>query len=459
MSEILTIEKFFDSVSFWQKAYERSEAGQSELRDQIHELNQRNEALLAKLRDHDSSSPTNKRKMSATDNNANSAEMARKHTKPMKITPKTIFLITNDVDESTAEQGIQFLLTWLDMVTDLVTALCLKRQLFTVEKALQGRQNSSSTSNSLAIDAVTLCKSAEQKLIQVISTDQETSETKLVKAPDSEAVIKGVTMAFHLVHKVLHKLAGTRHGTEYQAQVTYYLVALFESTMTALTQHCTAISKRESTTRKPKARKGRKSTEHSQLTKHQPILAKNEASHLANLLCTMALSLDLTRTEDQDVMEGILFLLLTRMGKMLALHVFQDLRLPMGICPGMTFPEGLEAMTDEGLMPDEAELEARYLVRLLDRILNVELSQSAAEELIARQLVTNAKHRLQNTLVQAVFGSDEHVFREGMRHLQTPPPQVLGDEGVEQENFANWLAQEVWRIVGWDVLRTVFVSN
>lgn len=41
-------DKFFDSVSFWQQAYERSEAEQSKLLDRIFELEQRNTALLAK---------------------------------------------------------------------------------------------------------------------------------------------------------------------------------------------------------------------------------------------------------------------------------------------------------------------------------------------------------------------------------------------------------------------------
>lgn len=42
-------EKFFDSVSFWRQAYERSEAEQSKLLDRIFELEERNEALTAKL--------------------------------------------------------------------------------------------------------------------------------------------------------------------------------------------------------------------------------------------------------------------------------------------------------------------------------------------------------------------------------------------------------------------------
>lgn len=42
--------KFFDSVSFWQQAYEKSEAEQSKLLDRIYELESRNEALSDRVR-------------------------------------------------------------------------------------------------------------------------------------------------------------------------------------------------------------------------------------------------------------------------------------------------------------------------------------------------------------------------------------------------------------------------
>lgn len=43
-------EKFFDSVSFWQKAYEESQAEQTKLLNNIYELEQHNQRLLAKVK-------------------------------------------------------------------------------------------------------------------------------------------------------------------------------------------------------------------------------------------------------------------------------------------------------------------------------------------------------------------------------------------------------------------------
>ncbi|KGO74413.1 hypothetical protein PITC_019460 [Penicillium italicum] len=453
LDQIVATDKFFDSVSFWQQAYERSEAGQSKLQDQVHELNQRIEGLLAKLRVKVTTNDketllANKRKAPAVGKDANSSNMARKRTKLPKKMQKSIHLMEDDDDSGEEDDG-----------------LCLNRQLYTVQKALQRRANSSSEANSLAVDTVILCKSAEQRLIQTIqnqsrTTEQKPSQTEQANVSDIDVVMNGVTAAFHLAHKALHKMAGAENCTQHQGQVIYYLVALFESTMTAFTLYCTARSKQKLITDNAKSSGGPKSAtqsdEQNKRTKEKSPPTKNEiASRLADLLCTMALSLNLTRIEDQEVMEGYLFLVLDRMGKMLALHVFHDLRLPMGICPGMTFPDGLEAMTDEGLMPKEAQLEAKYLVRLLDRILNAESRQSPLETSAACQFVANAKDRLQKTLLRAVFGPDDHMFRESLRRPHTPPPQVLDGQHMDQEKFSDWLTQELWRIVGWDVLRTV----
>ncbi|KAF3028003.1 hypothetical protein E8E15_004506 [Penicillium rubens] len=455
LGQVVATDKFFDSVSFWQQAYERSEAAQSKLQDQVHELNQRNEDLLAKLRvkgttNGNGTLPANKRK-ALVGKDANSSNMARKRIKLAKSMEKNIPLM--DDDDSGEEEDV----------------LCLSRQLYTVQKALQRKANSSSEANSLAIDAVILCKSAEQKLIQTIQsesemTEQKPSQTEQPNIPDTDAVINGVTVAFHLTHKALHKMTGAENDMQYQGQVVYYLVCLFESTMTALTLHCTAISKQEPTSKNTKSNGGPKSAtqlvEQNKRTKENRSPTQNEiASRLADLLCTMALSLNLTRTEDQEVMEGFLFLVLNRMGKMLALHVFHDLRLPMGICPGMSFPDGLEAMTDEGIMPNEAQLEAKYLVRLLDRMLNAGSHQSPPEESATRQFVANAQDRLQKTLLRAVFGPGDRLFREGLRRPHTPPPQVLDSQQIDQGKFSDWLTQELWRLVGWDVLRTVLAPT
>lgn len=75
-------DKFFDSVRFWQKAYEESQAEQTKLLDKIYELEQRNQSLLAKARENASnknkSSESTKRKAAGLDGDRNDAEAVRK---------------------------------------------------------------------------------------------------------------------------------------------------------------------------------------------------------------------------------------------------------------------------------------------------------------------------------------------------------------------------------------------
>ncbi|KAJ5558405.1 hypothetical protein N7535_008615 [Penicillium sp. DV-2018c] len=444
-------EKFFDSVSYWRGAYEQAEAGQSKLREEVHELKQRNEALLARLQaqgvqHEDESSPTDKRKASAVSKNASGTSMARKRA---KLPQKTISLPGGDDSDDSKEED-----------------LCLNAQICTLQRALQRKPNSHSAASSLVTEAVILCKATEQTLIHAVMEkgtleEQNSSQSKQESVPDIDAVIKGATIAFHLSHKALHKLTGTPNGTQHQDQIIYYLVGLFESTMTALTWHCTAMSKGNppTITLKPGTSTESATTSNQQRknTRSKPSLIKPEtASNLADLLCTMTMSLDLNNPKDQELMAGFLFLVLTRMGRLLALHVFHDLRLPMGICPEMTFPEGLEKMTDEGLKPNETQLEAKYLARLLEVMLDSESRQTAPAKLTARQFVTNAKDHLQKTLIRAVFGPNEELLEEAFQRPKTPPALLLDGEQMEQKVFATWLTEELWRIVGWDVLKGAF---
>jgi hypothetical protein len=465
----VTTDKFFVSVSFWQQAYEKSEAAQSKLHDQIYELQQRNASLLAKFRAknpayENEDSQTSKRK-APIGNNAKSSNGTKKRAKIPDQMQKSIPLINDDSSEEEDSMNHSLLSFSLIATANPTAVLCLSRQLYTLQKALQRNPLKAS---SLAIAAVILCKSAEQELIRAVqrqSISTHSTPPNAKQLADINDVFSGVTIAFHLVHRGLHKLSRNEDERQHQSQITYYLVGLFESTMTTLTQHCTAISKQKSTLENTgeasgslgpgsQPNKSRNSTKEKSLHSEDDI-----ALHLADLLCTMVLSLDISRTEDQQVIEGFLSLVLDRAGKMLALYVFHDLRLPMSISPRMTFPGGLEAMADEDLMPNDAQLEAKYLVRLLGRMMDIVSTKSVSEAQATRSFVENARVRIQKTLLQAVFGPDDKLFRDGLQRPKTPPSQVIDAKETNQEGFADWFTQELWRLVGWDVLRSVFAPK
>ncbi|OQD86515.1 hypothetical protein PENANT_c007G07275 [Penicillium antarcticum] len=438
-------DKFFDSVSFWQQAYEQSEAGQSKLHDQIYELEQRNNRLMAKIQaknpvNQNDAPQTNKRTTPPGRNVKNSNRVQKRAKIPHHM--QRIVSLMND-DSSGEEYG-----------------LCLSRQIYTLQKALQRNPMRAS---SLATAAIILCKSAEQMLICAVqrrSMSTQPIPPNAKQDTDINDVFNGVKIAFHLVHRGLHKLSRKEDEKQHRGQITYYLVGLFESTMTAFTQHCTAISKQKSTTETANdSVDGSAAQPQQNINKRNPHTEDEIATCLADLLCTVALSLDISRTEDQQVMEGFLSLVLDRVGKMLALYVFHDLRLPMSISPRMTFPGGLEAMADENLTPNDAQLEAKFLIRLLGRMMDSGSAKSISDAQATRSFVQNARTRVQNTLLRAVFGHDDKLFRDGLQRPKTPPSQAIDANETNQEGFADWFTQELWRVVGWDVLRSAFALN
>ena len=329
------------------------------------------------------------------------------------------------------------------------------RQIYNLQRALQKRR----TPNCLVTEAVIMCKEAEWELLTAIQqranfTQQTTSSANFSKMPDLEDIIRGLELSFTLVHQALHRVSGTKKGEQSKGQITYYLVCLFESTMTALTQYCTAISTRitSNSTQSPRSSGAKETSRKRKATRPCSEAGEKEAHAITNFLCTMAMSLNLTRPEDQQVMEGYLFLVLSRMGKVLALFVFQDLEYPSEISARLNFPQGLIAMRQEALSPQNAQLEAKCLMSFLSKVLDSRPSLLSESALARSDFLQRAKGRLQKTLLQAVFGSDEPLFQEGLIRPKTPPAQDCGSRRTSQLGFPEWFTQELWRLIGWDLL-------
>lgn len=325
-----------------------------------------------------------------------------------------------------------------------VPALTLMRPMYALQRALQRRRNTSA----LSIDAVVLCKAAEYELLNAIQRETHTmnqmdnSQKEKAIQPSLLAVIRGVEVSFHLVHRSLKNISGAKNGSQCKGQVTYYLVCLFESTMAALTQRCTAMC-------------GQKTYDQD----HVVSLKAEVYVCLTNLLSEMMLSLDLDRPEDQEVMEGFFFITLDRVGKMLALFVFNDLDLRTNVCPKLCPPDGLSAMRRENSSLQSIRLEAKYLMILLDNVLGSESPLNSRHSSMQSHFVRKIKNRLQKTLLQTIFGTDDPLFQDGVVRPTTPPPQNRDTRHVDQPEFPEWFTQELWRLVGWDLLNSTVRSR
>ncbi|KAF3384923.1 hypothetical protein F1880_002573 [Penicillium rolfsii] len=431
-------DQFFDSVRHWQNAYQNSEREQIKLHNTIFELKQKNETLLAKLK---AETPSAKRKVFAALENELGGG---KNRKPRASRNQQLRDIEGQGQDMEAEKGVSFL-----------------RHLLTLQRTLQARRPKT---KSLAVDAVILCKEAERGLLNAVQVEitsatqpPKTFPTPRAKEPEFTAVVNAVQKSFQLVYQVLHKIPEGADNGQSQPKVIYYMVCLFESTMTGLTQYCTAVSKE---TEAGKRAKGTTQVNWKQKKAVYPARGSTSAKTdtarvLAKLLCETALSLEMNETCDRKVMEGYLHIVLDRLGKMLALFTFDGMKLPTNLSPEMRPPEGLAAMEAEGISPQTAELEAKQLIYFVERLVKTEtLSLSTSTISSPRISSLKLQESMKKTLLQAVFGKDDPLFQGGLERPATPPPTDAYAPPNQKLDFTDWFVRELWRLVGWDILAT-----
>lgn len=321
-----------------------------------------------------------------------------------------------------------------------------------MQRALQNKRSNTT----LAIDAVTLCKAAERELLSFIMMENNSrSKTKpeQTRKPSLTALIKGVELAFYLAHRALRRVSGARNDSS-KGQVTYYLVCLFESMVTALTQHYATIARpgeADNPNAGTVASTGSLRNGPSNVNVPPTIDGDETARNLTDLLCRLTLSLDLARPEDKEVLEGFLLITLNRMGELLAFFTFSDWHLSSDICPKLRLPSGLIASKREKLPPQSAQLEAKHLLIFLNKALPRGFEASNMQS----QLLRSTKDRLQKTLLRSVFGDDDPFFKGGLTRPATPPPQTSEHQKGSEVDPSECFIQGLWRLVGWDILGSI----
>ncbi|KAJ5832602.1 hypothetical protein N7474_000913 [Penicillium riverlandense] len=422
--------KFFDSVRFWQQASEGSEAEQSKLRDRIFELEQRNEGLTAKLRMGVLTDSTRNQLSNVAGRNVVSGEPPRKRARTLKFTRGEL------------PPALEDELPKLETET-----LSILRQLYTLQKAMHKKTDP----NHLATAAVMLCKVAERELLtagQREGSGSKNPNPRETKHSELPAMINEVKLSFQLVGRTLAKLPSTEDGKKGRGQVTYYLVCLFESTMTALSQRCNPI---QLSGRKQRLRTSTRMK--AQVNKQTPVAptpTDETPRRLTGLLYAMAQSLGLACSPDREVMEGLLYVLLERVGDILALSV--------GTNQGAPPRAACEGVGHENLSAQNVQVEGLYLVWLLEKMLAL-LTKSQSSCSAAQDVITKAKDRLQGILRQAARGCESSHTPSSLIRPATPPPQKVDCQTFNQQTFSDWFQQELWRLAGYDMLASILASD
>jgi hypothetical protein len=188
------------------------------------------------------------------------------------------------------------------------------------------------------------------------------------------------------------------------------------------------------------------------------------------MLCDFAIvlmaHLDITKATHEEVMEGFLFFLLQSLGRGL-----RSFTIGPEDAWGAAGPQSQAAAGGGGSEEVEEVMEAQapYLIWIFEQAQAfIKPNQANQSSKTANRrpsatsrgsLLTIEQHRLQNTMLKAVFGDGASA---DYRPALTPPSSPL-DDGffgqlageLEERDIGvkDWFKHEVWRIVGWDVLR------
>jgi len=162
-------------------------------------------------------------------------------------------------------------------------------------------------------------------------------------------------------------------------------------------------------------------------------------SELCRLLITMAASLEVSNLMHQNIIDGLLFFLLTRVGQLL--FVFSD------------DIQAQNKTTTSHLFQGNFVPEGPHLIFLLTHLTPLIRSASLV-------LAKKAKMTLQHTLLNAVFGAQTGDFVHALREPYFPPDNLDADADADVHTLASrddgnvrdWYKHEIWRCLGWEVL-------
>jgi hypothetical protein len=296
---------------------------------------------------------------------------------------------------------------------------------------------------------------------------------------DISTVFRAISRAFGCILFASSKLAKpekTENSESTDAllnHVTYSVVTLFDRVLIAINEvsacHAEnlALSNSKEKPTKPKCKAKQK------LSKGTDICRA-----LSQLVIAMVACLKPSERYHREIFEGFLYVLFRRIGSRLYICTFERLR-------SVTIDGDITAST-ESCPSDSNETqnldtkallsEIPSLVSILERSLALAplyleptstMNSGSKTTSGARQvenpktansgsknrLSYDAKERLQATLVNCMFGPDSAAeLGQCMRMPYPPKPSLPAPAKVQEEDIKEWFKQEVWRLVGWQLL-------
>ena len=296
------------------------------------------------------------------------------------------------------------------------------------------------------------------------------------ESAESASVIQASARAFASLLLGLSRLSKEGDQGHRSGLIIYECISMFRAILDSITESAldsarqsTALSKE---LRSEVASKGRGKAP-------KPGKDENMARSISQLLNAILSYLDCRDSLHRTLFEGFMFVLLERVGKRLFVCTF-DRERSATIEGDISPPEYLgssAAGPRKELETKAVHLELPTLISILERAMALAPQHLSAQPTSTNKtikpaassgkpsssskssssrgkitLTHHAKERLQQTLVNCMFGADSQddfadCIKMPVQVGPLPPPPK-----VEEQDMAEWFKQEVWRLIGWEIL-------
>jgi hypothetical protein len=255
-----------------------------------------------------------------------------------------------------------------------------------------------------------------------------------------------LSLAFQSCFDTLNEICKTMLGRTKKNDIIYKMVGYIQQTIAFLHDVSLAQEYKES-----------KATQR----KESRILDKGEYlvnKHLANSIASMLASMEWEpgRPGHSELLEGILYTILTHTGKLVSISVFSE----------HVVLSGNEGKVTENRQPppvDTARFESRYIIQILYTALGGATRTDLISKVLAAgrsnvskggggDLASKARLLLQSTLINKTTGGADYET------LRLPPPPSEDAVVPDLVNHSvtkyspEWLVEMAWALVGWDMV-------
>ena len=199
---------------------------------------------------------------------------------------------------------------------------------------------------------------------------------------------------------------------------------------------------------------------------------------MTTFLCSVIDNLDAKNDTHKALFEGFTYMTLEKLGARLYTLVFgrpREATLEAEIIASsqpdeIEDPEGEASLNPKEVEVSVAKTEAPYLIHLLKHIMNAaplhldgnlspgkssKAKQPRSKALTKSALTVTAKERLQRTLVNCIFGTEGRDEEDEFMDCLKPPTvatSTLPMPKVKESDVQDWFKEEMWRLLGWDIL-------